>query len=169
MAQNFLLNEPIIEALQNQINNQIQSAVDTVNASVTDGYTIQVPAKVHKHVPLLTVLTATGFPAIGIEDGPTRFEDDLAGAGGTTGVHQLALIPFVANPDPEGLVLQLRRYQQAVMLVLQADRSLGGVVWTTRLLGNEPGPILSPSSPEEPDGTYVSWSAIHIECPRAEV
>jgi hypothetical protein len=167
MTHNFYLQEPVVTALQNQISNQISAAVAAVNADVTDGYTILTPTKVHGHVPMLSVLSGAGFPAVGIEDGPTRFEDDLVSS--VTGWHQLVIVPFIANPDPEALVWQLRRFQQAIMLCIQADRTLGGVVWTTRLLGNEPGPLLAPADREAADNSYVSWTGITVECGRSEV
>ncbi len=169
MAHNFSLNEPIITALQAQLAAQLPAKITAVNADVTDGFTIVNPVKVFDHVPLLSTLSGVGFPAVGIEDSGTEFEDDLVSS--TTGVHRLAVVAFVSNPDPEALVWQLRRYQQAIMLAIQADRTLGGVAWTTRLKGIDPGPMLEPRDrPNQPaDNNYLSWFAVDLECPREEV
>jgi hypothetical protein len=168
----FELNEPVVKALAAQLAAQLPGAVDTVNADVTDGYTILYPVQVHDHVPLLTTLAGVGFPAVAIEDMGTRFEDDIVSS--VTGVHRVAVLVFLANPDPEALAWQLRRYQQAVMLAVQADRTLGGEsnAWTTRLRGIEPGPFLEPSREPNQQGAndqYLSWFACELEMPRAEV
>ena len=169
MAHNFSLNETIVKALAAQLAAQLPAAVATVNADVTDGYTILDPLNVYDHMPLLSTIAGAGFPAVAIQDGPSRIEDDLVSS--ATGEHQLLVVAFLANPDPEALAWQLRRYEQAVMLAIQADRTYSGAAWTTRFLGIEPGPMLAPADkPNEPgDSTIISWSAVEIECPREEV
>jgi hypothetical protein len=169
VAHQFSLNETVITALQGQLAAELPATVQTVNADVSDGYTILDPVKVYDHVPPLTVLAGAGFPAVAIEDGRSRFENDLIYS--VDGVHQLLVVAFVSNPDPEALAWQLRRYQQAIALAIQADRTLAGTVYTTRLNGIDPGPILAPS--DKLAGSlatdYVGWFALEVEMPRSEV
>lgn len=169
MAHSFNLNEPIVTALANQLSAQLPNAIAAVNADVTDGYTIVNPTYIHNHIPLLSTIAGAGFPAIGVEDAGSQIVDDLVSS--ATGVHRLTIVAFVSNPHPQALAWQLRRYQQAVLLALQVDRTLGGVAWTTRILGVQPGPWLQPAEQlsDMPENTFVSWVAIDIETLREEV
>lgn len=169
MAHNFNLNEPVIKALATQLAAQMPTTVTAVNADVSDGYTILPPVRVYDHMPLLSTIAGAGFPAVAIEDMPSQIEDDLVSS--ATGAHCLAVVVFVANPDPEALAWQLRRSIQAVFLAIQADRTYGGVAWTTTFVGVDPGPMLAPGDKpnSQGDSQYVTWAAVEIECRREEV
>lgn len=166
---NFSLNESIIAGLVAQLNAQMPTAIATVNADVEETFQIIGPAELYAYMPLLTTVSSRGFPAIAIEDLGSTIEDDLVSS--VTGRHRIAVVGLVASQDPEVLAWQLRRYQQAIMLAIQFDRTLGGACWTTTFLGVAPGPFLAPA--ERPDQDYsssfVSWVAIEIECVRSEV
>lgn len=163
---NYLLNEPVIKALTNQFRTMLNPQIDAVNTRTTDGFKLQYPAQILDHVPLLSVLSGGGFPAIAIEDMGSTFEDDLVTS--VTGLHKLAVIVFVQDPDPAGLAWKLRRYQQVIALVIQQDRTLGAAVWNIDFLGIEPGPALEARDPGQVQG-YLSWFALEIQAKREEV
>src|SRR4051794_22550247 len=106
------LNEPIVVQLKSQLEANLPATITAINAAagtVADGYTIENPAHVLDFVPPVSYLTA--FPAIGIGDGPSRFEDDIASS--ATGRHEIMLVVFLQDADQRALAWKLRRYAQA--------------------------------------------------------
>lgn len=149
------LNEPLVAALVDRLVAELPDAVDELNAAVTDGWTIDHPAEVLPYVPSPALLT--DFPTLGIQDFPSRFEDDIGSS--ATAVHRLGVVFFLVDADLGGLALQLRRYARVVATVALRSRQLGPA-WSVTLDQYVPGPTLED---EEDPRTWLSFAAITID------
>lgn len=153
------LNEPIVKQLQTILAANLPAEVTAINAAantVADGFTIEDPAQVLDFVPPVEYLTT--FPTVAIGDGPSTFADDNAWS--ATGRHTLFIVCFLQDPDQQALAWRLRRYEQALIRVVLANRNLGTAAWGTVLDGIDPGPTLvdDPKAPQ----TWLSWAGIRI-------
>lgn len=157
----FQLNEPIVTALVARLEDELPAEVDRINGAIADDFQIESPQHVYPFVPSLEAQDA--FPVLGIQDLPSRFEDDTGA--GVTGNHRHGIVAFVAADDLEWLAWQLRRYAQAVTNVALRGRALGDAAWMSKLERVDYGPTLE--SPENPR-TWVSWVLVTIEFRRDE-
>lgn len=160
------LNETIIRGLVAQLQAHISTEVDAINSSVADGFTIQYPQQVLDYIPLPSQFGG-GLPVVAVQDMPSTFEDDLVSS--MTGNHMLGVCVILNNADPRALAWQLRRSMQAVVNVIQLDRTLGGACWTTILGQVEPGPMLGQRPGTADDYGWLSWTWLTISCRREEV
>jgi hypothetical protein len=159
----FELNAPLITALHDRLTADLADAIAAVNATVTDGITIDTPdpgTQILDFVPAIENL-ACGFPAVGIQDLPGRFSNDIGSS--VDGTYELAVIVFVADPELRRLGWKLRRTLQAVAQVAMDGRRLGDATGTMPR-GTIPGPtferIPDPTGAEESGPkTYASWMA----------
>lgn len=148
------LNESYVNAIVAQLDANLSTVIDELNATAPDDtYTILHARQVLDYVPSPELLTA--FPTIGVEDLPATFTDDLGSS--MTTIPQQAVMVFIADPELAGLARKLRRYQQAILSTLLADRTLGDKVWGLEPVRVVPGPALGT---EDKPQTYMSWSAV---------
>lgn len=155
--------EPAVTALHSRLATDLNAHIDTINATVTDGYTIPWPEHVHDYMPSVGELVA--FPTIGIEHGPGRFQDDTGWE--ATGVYDLIVVAFVQHAEPQALARMVRRYQLAVLRTVMAGRNLGsgdGIPWGVTLKGMDFGPALTRRDRGDgPPDTYMTWTAVAVQ------
>lgn len=126
------------------------------------------PANIQDFVPPPSYLV--DFPAIGIGDMGSRFEDDTGSS--LTGRHVFGIVIFVSNPDQELLTWMLRRYAQAVVRVLLAQRSFPETNapmqagWGSGLESIDWGPTLSSKATPK---TWMSFCQVAIWTRREEI
>jgi hypothetical protein len=152
------LNEPAVHAVVGRLRERLGDVIAELNTGVEDGITIEPPTdeQILDFVPQLELLV--DFPTIGIQDLPSKFEDDIGSS--ATGRHLLGVVIFHANPDQRELAWQLRRYARAVASCVLAGRVIEPDVWGVLLDKVEPGPTLSH---EENPRTYMSWTAVTFD------
>lgn len=172
------LNEPIVKTLVSLLEDELPTVVEELNATVTDGFTLNTPAQVLDHMPGAALL-GQGLPAVCVQDMPASFFNDLQFS--VDGSHGLGVASVIQNSDQQALAWQLRRYTQAVAQVIQRDRLKGqqasrlileGKVWVVEFAGTEPGPMLAdrdPNSPNEPPSSFLSWTWLMLRFNRTEV
>ncbi len=158
--------EPVISALKKRLTDDLPAAITAVNATITDGTTIDAPQAILDYLPPLELLLA--FPTIGIGEGPGRIEDDTGHA--STGVHELSVVAFIQAADQQTLVRQLRRTRTAVLRTILDGRHLEDAVdvarnraWGVRLKQVVPGPTLGDLQAQSVV-TWWSYVRIVIEC-----
>lgn len=116
------LSEPLIAAMVTLLSEQLNGTIDELNATITDGYTVPHVAQFLPYVPVPSTLEA-GIPAIGCQELPAEFEDDLQFS--VHAKHRYAVVCILQNSDHQTLALQLRRMVQAIAFTVQTDRMLG--------------------------------------------
>ena len=149
------LNEPVIAALRDRLEDDLPAAITSLNASVTDGFTISNPVNVYDFIPPVALLL--DFPTVGIGDAPSTFEDDQGFS--MTGRHRLLICAYLSDPDQRALAWKLRRYSQAIVRVLRSDQQIGPG-WGSGVERIDPGPTLT-DNPEAPQ-TFTSWVGVAI-------
>lgn len=150
----YSLNETLITALRERLVADLPATIAEINAQVIDGYTLRDVEQVLDYVPNVEDLVA--FPTVGIQDLPSRPMSD--GGSFLMADHGLTVVVFVADAELRGLAWKLRRYQQAILTVALAGRTLGDAIGS-RWLGNQPGPTLDR---EEKPRTYMSWAGVSL-------
>lgn len=177
------LNEPIVRAMITLLSSNLPAEIDSLNATVTDGYVMAHPALYLPYVPIPSSLSQSGgAPIIGIVDMPARFTDDLQFS--MHALHEYAVLAMAQNSDHATLTWQLRRYTQAIANVIQADRLLGksdgtggimrsvGGAWSVNFIATVPGPLLGDVDPlnvETPPSSWISWTSLHLSSERQEI
>ena len=126
------------------------------------------PANINDFVPPPSFLV--DFPAIGIQDMGSSFEDDAGHS--ATGRHVFGIVIFCSDPNQEILAWQLRRYAQAVTRVLLRDRAFSETNapmqagWGTGLESIAWGPTLSSIATPK---TWMSFCVVQIWTKREEI
>lgn len=159
------LNIPIVAALVDRLQNDLDAAIDAYNGAAADGtfqLTKAADSRVLDYIPPPNFLD--DYPVIGIGDAPARFEDDIGSS--ATGVHQLLVVVYWQDDEQQNLARRLRGYAATVARVVLADRNLGSAAWGTTLLGVDPGPTLA-DDPEDPK-VWMSWVGLRIQAKREE-
>lgn len=155
------LNEPLVTALQQRLTSELPGLIDQINArQPADGALLDYPVAVLDYIPPPDSIA--DFPTFGIQDLPSKFEDDIGSA--LTGYHELAVICFETEADPRMLAWKLRRYAQAMMSAAIDTRRLGDG-WGCGPKGNWPGPTLDVQKNPQ---VYMSWTAVGIWARRDE-
>jgi hypothetical protein len=157
--------EPVIAALKARLDEDLPTAVDTVNATVTDGTLIEQPQQILDYIPHPGILTA--YPTIGISEGIGRWADDIGVE--VTGLHELSIVAFLQADDQQTLVRQLRRTRAAILACVMDGRVLEDATdptrnraWGVLLRQIIPGPSLEVTTPEQVVW-WMSWVRIVIE------
>jgi hypothetical protein len=173
--------EPLIDAMVSLLEQNLNGVIDELNQTVTDGYTIP---HVVQFTPFVAPPSALqgGMPAVGLQELPGQFEDDLQYSMDAT--YEYAVVATIQNADHGTLTMQLRRIGQAIAETVQRDRMLGGTggsggvmrssggAWSVNFERTEPGPMLGdidPSTPDAPPRSYLSWTALIFSSRRREV
>jgi hypothetical protein len=176
MAPNqYALTEPGVRAIlarledPAQLNVEIANIAAGVSAADQSASLVPVPAaNINDFVPPPSYLV--DFPAIGIQDMGSKFEDDTGSS--LTGYHRFGVVIFCSNPDQELLAWMLRRYAQAVVRVLLAQRSFPETNppmqagWGTGLDSIAWGPTLGSTATPK---TWMSWCVVSIWTRREEI
>jgi hypothetical protein len=175
------LAEPLVSAMVTLLDENLNATIDALNATITDPYTVPHVAQILPFVPVPSTLQG-GMPAIGVQELPSEFEDDLQFS--MFGHHRYAVAAIIQNSDQQTLTIQLRRTMQALAATIQADRLLGtaggsggimrvqGGALSVQFEGTVPGPLLGdldPLSPEAPPRSYLSWCALELSSRRVEI
>jgi hypothetical protein len=140
------LNEPIISAVKATLETDLPAQLTAIDTG------LPTPVNVYDYLP--PVVMITDYPTIGIGDGPTTIEDDIASS--WTEQHTLLIVAHLQDPDPDALSWMLRRYTQAMLRVISADRTLDGTAFGSGGYRTEPGPMLA-DDPEKPQ-LFMSWT-----------
>lgn len=150
------LNETVIEAVSSMLSTDLPAALSAIDTG------LPVPVNIYEYLP--PVVMITDYPTIGIGDGPTMTEDDIASS--WTEVHSLLVVVHLAEQNPEALAWDLRHYVQAMVNVLASDRTLNGSAFGAGGFRVEPGPMLS-DNPDKPQ-QFMAWSGISFWAKRDE-
>jgi hypothetical protein len=150
----------LIPAIVAQFTTQKTAITAAINVGVAADLAIVEPAQVLDFAPTPATLEGD-LPLIGIADFPTRFEDDLVHS--LTGIHQLAILAAIANPDERALAWQLRRYRSLIARMIQVDRTFGGLCRPAMFDQIAPGPMMGNTNPER-EHSYLSWFYYVITC-----
>ena len=150
------LNEPIVTAVQSMLTADLPAALATIDTGL--------PAPVNVYAYLPPVVMVTDYPTLGIGDGPSTVEDDIASS--WTEKHSLLVVCHLQEQDPEALARNLRRYVQATVNVLASDRTLGGSAFGSGGYRVEPGPMLG-DNPDKPQ-QFMAWSGVSFWAKRDE-
>ena len=181
MTLELQLQEPLADALVTLLEGSLNTEIEAINTHYSDQYVV---APVQEIVPFLPVPSTLmqGLPAVGFQELPTEFEDDTQFS--LNALHKFAVIAVITNVDHPTLVMQLRRTQQAIANVIQADRLLGtaagsggvmrdqGGAMSVNFDGTVPGPLLGDSDPNQAEQTpssYLSWTSLVFTARRVEV
>lgn len=175
------LAEPLVAAMVTLLEANLNGVIAELNATITDGYTVQPVAQVLPFVPTPSVIQG-GLPAVGVQEMPAEFEDDTQFS--MNALHEYAVVVTIQNPDQLALALQLRRTIQAVATTIQRDRLQGnalgeggimrdqGGALSVNFRGTVPGPLLADLDPINPDGpprSYLSWTGLVLTSLRVEI
>lgn len=181
MTQQLQLAEPLVSAMVTLLEANLNTAIDTLNASLTDNYHVDHVQQILPYVPVPSTLQG-GLPCVGVQDLPGLFVDDLQFA--VDMEHEYAVVAIVQQSDQLTLAWQLRRTMQAIANTIQADRlatngtnpagvmRTQGGAWAVNFIRTEPGPLLGdfdPVSLEGPPRSYLSWVALVCSSKRTEV
>ncbi len=178
MLSQMQLDEPPILAMVNLLETSLPANVTALNATITDGYTIDTPAQYLPIIPFGPILGA-GLPAIGVTGLGATFMDDLVFD--VDARHELAVVVTVQNADYVTLTWQVRRLLQAIVYTIQQDRILGpaasvmcqqGGLYSVNLARTEPGPLLGdidPLNDGAPPKSFISWTWLVFNGTRKEV
>ena len=175
----FQMTEPLVEAMVTLLKGNLNTTIDSLNASYADQYTLPHVVQFLPFVPVPSTLES-GIPAIGVQELGSTFMDDIITT--TDANHHYAVVAICQAVDQQTLATQLRRMTQAILYTVQADRLAGTAIgigsvmqgagaWNVTLLRYEPGPLLGdldPTDPEAPPRSYLSWSAVVMQSKRAE-
>lgn len=175
------LTDPLATALVTLLEAGLNATIDTLNAAVSDGFTIDHVAQVLDYVPTPSTLEG-GLPAVGYQDLGGQFADDLQYS--MDAEHRFAAVAIVQNADQRSLAWQLRRTLTAVARTIQADRTVGtpagtgsimktkGGAWAVNFLSYEPGPLLDATplaAGEAPPSAFMSYLSLVMSARRTEV
>lgn len=174
------LAEPLITAMVQLLDANLNTTIDELNATITDGFIVPHAAQILPYVPVPSTLEG-GMPAIGVQELPASFEDDLQFSLHTE--QRYAVVAVIQNADQQTLAWELRRMMQAIAFTIQADRILGtpagsgGVMrgagaWSVQFEATVPGPLLGdldPNNPEAPPRSYLSWCALELTSARTQI
>lgn len=157
------LNESLINEVVRRLGSTgtLNTFIDTVNAGVADGVTIEYPQRVLDHVPPVRELVV--FPTIGVSDGPSVFTDDTGWE--AKGSHTITVVSFIEDLDQSNLVKKLRRTTRAVVASVMQGRNLPPDGWGTVLIRIDPGPTLGRSTNPQ---AKMSWTAVTLQAFRDE-
>lgn len=169
--------EPIVTAIVALLSDQLAGAVNEMNASIVDGFTLDPPAQILPYVPVPSSLEG-GMPCVGVQRMGGEFQDDLQYS--MDAEHDYAIVATVQNSDHQTLVWQLDRYLQCIAYVLQQDRLADnasvlrtqGQTWSVGFKRYEPGPLLGdmdPTAPEAAPRSYISFVGLVLCSKRTEV
>ena len=174
-ANQYFLTEPGVKALLARLEDPAQLNVEIANIAagvvIADQAASLVgvdPANIWDFVPPPSFLVA--FPAIGIQDMGSKFEDDTGSS--VTGRHVFGVVIFASNPDQELLPWMLRRYAQAVTRVILANRGFPETNapqqagWGSGLESIAWGPTLQSTAKPQ---TWMSWCCVAIWTRREEI
>jgi hypothetical protein len=154
----LILNEDIILELVGRLRTDLPAEIASINARSTVGIPISMPADtdIFEFVPPPGLLM--NYPAIGIGDAPSKFEDDIGSS--ATGVHEILIVAYEQAGDQRELAWKLRRLSQAIATVALSGRELGTAAWGTTLSSIVPGPTLvdDADNPQE----WMSWVGVRI-------
>src|SRR5690242_18306430 len=108
-------------AMQQRLASNLPADLATVNAAITDGYTLENPAEVLDYLPPISMIVR--FPTIGILVGgaPGTFEDDVAWT--ATGKYVLSIVTVIQDGEQVALNRKLRRYNACVANVALQTRN----------------------------------------------
>lgn len=149
--------EKQVTALVARLHDRLPDAVDRVNAErPAPDFPLKRPAQVLDYAPPLSRLTS--FPTVAVVQGQTRFTDDTGDA--LTGWQSLTVVVYLQSTEPRALAWGLRRYADAVMDVVLADRNLGDNGWGIVPVSVDPGPSLTR---EEDPREIISFTGISFE------
>lgn len=154
MATLFPLSEPVVMAVVDRLELELEAVVDEINATATDGIVIPQVEEVLDYIPSVRELTR--FPTVAVQEIATDFEDDVGW--GATGVHRLVVVCFYQHADQRTLARSLRRYAKAIANVVLRTRQIGPA-WGVVLDGTVPGPTLG--SREEPR-SWMSYVGVAV-------
>lgn len=175
------LAEPLIAAMVTLLQANLNATIDALNAANADAFSLPHAAQILDYVPVPSTLQG-GTPAVGCQELPAAFEDDLQFS--MHALHRYAVVAIVENADQQTLVLQLRRMMQAIASTIQSDRMLGttggqggimrtqGGAWSVQFESTVPGPLLGDLDPLNPDGpprSYLSWCGLELSSRRQEI
>lgn len=148
----YTLTDTVIKEIVRRLTTDLPACITAINATVTDGFTIDPVADgmLFDYPPPMRLLTS--FPAVALIDGPTTFEDDTSWS--ATGVHTFTVVAFVQALEQRPLSWKLRRYAEAVSNCVLAGRTLPPDGWGVTLTRIDPGPTLSNKSDPQ---TRMSW------------
>lgn len=151
----FVLTETIVLEIMRRLTSDLPAHITAVNATITDGYTIENPASgmIFDYPPPIRLLT--NFPAVALIEGATTFEDDTSW--NATGVSDFTVVAFVQDLEQEGLARRLRRYARAVASAVIQGRTLPPDGWGVTLIRIEPGPTLANRNNPQ---TRMSWVSV---------
>ena len=171
------LNEPVIKALAELLQANLGVECTAINNELADDYTLEQPVAILPYMPFALTLEQ-GMPLVAIQDLPSTFENDLQYS--MESEHTLGIASILQTSDHATLAWQLRRYNQAIMQVIQTDRMQGtssvmrtkGGVTYVEFLSTEPGPMLGDRDPDAdgiPPTSFRSWTWLIIKCRRLEI
>lgn len=171
------LNEPIIKALVALLKENLGVQVAAINNEMSDDFLMDPPVDVLPYMPFALTLER-GMPIVAVQDLPTTFDNDLQFS--MESESTLGIAAILQTSDHSTLAWQLRRYVQAIVQVIQADRMLGvssvlrsqAQVIYTEFLSTEPGPMLGDRDPDAdgvPPTSFRSWTWLLIKCRRQEI
>lgn len=163
------LSEPAISALVARLAADLPAAIATINANINDTYTLTVPpaARILDHVPSIHLLR--DWPTLGIQELPLRISDDIGTSARAT--LELVVLAFENDPSLEALARRLRRWGQAIAMVLDDNRSLGVAgadAYLVQMISTEPGPTLGDHEDPTLVKTYSSWRGVLVRLDREE-
>lgn len=165
------LSSGVVRACIERLDQDLPAVIAEINADVPDGEEIEAPKAIFPIVPSPGLLV--DYPAVGFRWMPSRLEDDTGGS--ATGVHELACVYFLVNPDLELLGWQLAHYASALTTVLLRDRRIGSGAangdgaWGVTFVNWLPGPTLGDADDPEQVKTYLSYGAIVLRFKREEL
>ena len=133
--------EPVVNGVQEYIEDNIQTFIDEVNAGVTDGCTLARPIEVLPFVPSRSYMD-NGLPLIGLQHGRLRPEDDTGW--GFTACMPLTVVAFDMDPDLRRLAFKMMRWEATLMkLMLPPTRVITNEAWAVKFVSADPGPTLT--------------------------
>ena len=168
------LGEPIVNAMVTLLAANLNTTIDALNATITDGYVVPHAAQVLNYIPVPSTLEG-GMPAIGVQELPAEFVDDLQFS--VAAEHEYAVVAIVQHADHRTLVVQLRRMLEAIAYTIQQDRlAQPGIMRaagaeSVNLGRTEPGPVLGDidfNHPEVPPSSWMSWCALTMTSRRQQ-
>lgn len=171
----YQLNEPVIKALEARMNGTSTTTLATALAEIAAANTkyagmLTRPQQVLTWAPPPSMLTV--FPTIGFIDYETALLDDTGSS--VTGQHDVGIVVYLSNPDPDQLAWGLRFYMQAIVRAALEDRALGtgspDGAWGTGARKIVPGPgILMDEDPHSRAQRSIAWATFVLWARREEL
>jgi hypothetical protein len=159
--------EPLVSAMVSLLNANLQTNINALNATITDGYTVPAIGQIVPYTPVPSTLEV-GAPVVGVWEMEGDFENDLQYS--VNANFRFAAVAVIQNLDHITLMWQLRRIAQAIAYTVQQDRLLGPAsvmrqagAWSVNLERIEPGPLLGdmdPTNPDAPPRSIISWTGL---------